>query len=217
MKNKNFSRLSTILVGVILVFTLVGCDKDGNGDEKNPFIGIWYAVDAPNEVFEFTSNNWTNTIYDEYSSSGTYIYNGNNATLRAGYEEDIEENIFEFSAYISGNKLFIEDYFSEVVEFSKNSNGNNGGNNGGGDTSGTITINGYYYGGRNPHYRYSFRNGSSHQVRVTANGETRIMPPHTLVDDFELRLSVSTITATYTPADKITYFGTGSIITFIDR
>jgi len=82
MLKKRLFGMMTLMVGVILVFCLVGCDDgskdDGNG---NPFAGTWTQDGTGGAVkVVLTSSTWTarynNSVYNE----GTYTYEGSTAT-----------------------------------------------------------------------------------------------------------------------------------------
>ena len=98
-------------------------------------------------------------------------------------------------------------------------NGDGGSNSGG--TTATFTMEGDYFNIFQPEYHYSFWNNSSYQVKVTINGETKEIIPYDAktntvdIARFE-NISTSSVTVTYTPADKVRYehYRTGVIFLY---
>jgi hypothetical protein len=101
--SKKLFGMMVLLVGIILLFALVGCDNSVDGGGSNPFIGTWHGYDFGGDIIRLvvTSTTWT-LIYVDYpddgSSVGTYTHSGNTATI---YYQEIIIGI----GTISGNVL----------------------------------------------------------------------------------------------------------------
>jgi uncharacterized lipoprotein NlpE involved in copper resistance len=85
LKEKLFGMM-VLLVGIIVVFALVGCENRVDDGGSNPFIGTWHGVDAYGDRMRlvFTSTTWTLTLLDYTdvdSVTGTYTHSGNTGTL----------------------------------------------------------------------------------------------------------------------------------------
>jgi len=107
LKEKLFGMMA-LLVGIMLVFALVGCDNSvggGSGGGSNPFLGTWHGFDNYGDRMRVvvTSSSWTLT-WPDYpmmgSHTGTYSHSGNAGTF-------YQQGVIWGTGTVSGNVMTV--------------------------------------------------------------------------------------------------------------
>jgi hypothetical protein len=110
MKNRRFFAGMLVLV-LIFVLIVIGCDNGTTDEEPNPFIGTWQQKDAYRiDTLIITKTDWTWRIDEENDQKGTYTYENNTVIFQQTHEwEDdhweIEQDFFTLILSANEEKL----------------------------------------------------------------------------------------------------------------
>ena len=106
MLRKSFFGMMVFIVGIMLVFTLSGCDNGiGGGGSSNPFLGTWNGFDQNGDLIRFvvTGSTWT-LSWPNFpgwgSETGTYTHSGNSGTF-------FQHGVVIGTATVSGNIMTV--------------------------------------------------------------------------------------------------------------
>jgi len=216
--------IGVIALTAVIVFSMAACGGGGDdGGDTSALSGTWNKSDGCK--FVFNGNSFTFTMSGNSIYSGTFSVSGSTITFKI--TDAPEKPTCKYQ--LSGSTLTLSNFSWDdglVNGTYTKAGGSAGGGGGGGysgpDTSDTFEMyssESYAMPGYKIGYKYNFSNNSDFDVKVTINGTTKTMQPSGSCT-FDLGQnggSGSKITVTYSPANKVKYDKSYSIICFFEN
>ena len=110
---KTLKNIVLVLVLLIGVFTLSGCDKkESKKEETSKIVGKWAHGD-----FIYTFNKDNTGVYDAAGTKMEFTYEDNGKEISFLYTGNTEPLVLKYK--IDGKKLIIKDSFDNDVEYTK--------------------------------------------------------------------------------------------------
>ena len=111
---KNFAKSFFVIVALVFMFILTGCEKN-----KNTLTGNWYYYDGTSlrDSIYYTFNEDKTGGYTFSGSTNKFTYEDNGKTLTISYENANVPNEFDYT--IENGTLTIKDSFGEDVVYKK--------------------------------------------------------------------------------------------------